>query len=261
MNSLYTARDSMQEPKNTTAYRIVLSLSLAFFFHVLVAMVIGNAFQLPEERESVTVSVRIAPQGQGPEQSAASTRDQQSSESRSQDAKSGGQAPVISSDSGDQAAPIQAPPQTRTPGRPDISSTSPEAGSTDSTPSFRQLFGNRSPETEVPSDEAEITRLSRENRRNLSDYEIKLWERIAGEIRYEEALADLRDPRTVTLELRLMDNGALRRARIAESSGSEALDSLGRQAALSASPFPEPPDGSGRFRVRLIFEPPNNSGQ
>jgi len=76
--------------------------------------------------------------------------------------------------------------------------------------------------------------------------------KIAGEIRYEQALGNLEEARTVTLELRLMDNGALRRARIKESSGSEALDSLGRQAALSASPFPEPlkaatDSGSGSF--------------
>lgn len=252
----------MQESKNTTAYRIVLALSLALFLHVLVAMAIGAWLQLPEqEPERHTVSVRIAPQGQAPEQTTDSRSDREGSDSPARNAESGGRAPVVGSEEGTRAAPIQAPPETRSPGRPDLSAAAPEAGSQDSTSSFRQLFGQRSPDADAPTDESRVTRLSRENREELSDYEIQLWEKIAGEVRYGDALADLREPKTVTLELRLMDNGALRRARIAESSGSGALDRMGRQAALSASPFPEPPDGSGRFRVRLIFEAPSDNRQ
>lgn len=248
----------MQEPKNTTAYRIVLALSLALFVHVLLAMLIRGWFQLPPEpeREPLSVSVRIAPSGESPNQSPASRQDRQGSRSQAQTSESGGRIPVIGQEGGERAAPIQAPPETRTPDRPDLSATSPDSGSEDFVSSFRQLFGSRSPEAEAPEEDARLTRLSRDDERNLSDYEIKLWEKIAGEIRYDPALGDLSEPRAVTLELRLMDNGALRRARIVESSGSDALDNLGRQAALSASPYPEPPDGSGRFRVRLIFEPP-----
>lgn len=248
----------MQEPKITTAYRIVLSLSFALFVHVLLAMVVRSWLHLPPEpeRERLTVSVQVAPSGHSPNQSPASQQDRQGGHSAAQTSEPAGNVPVIGREGGERAAPIQAPPKTRTPGRPDLSAASPDSGSEDFASSFRQLFGSRSPETDAPAEDAKITRLSRDSKRNLSDYEVKLWEKIAGEIRYESALGDLEKPRTVTLELRLMDNGALRRARIAESSGSKALDSLGRQAALSASPFPEPPSGSGRFRVRLIFEPP-----
>ncbi|TDT38481.1 TonB family protein [Halospina denitrificans] len=248
----------MQESKNTTAYRIILSLSLALFVHVLLAMLVRAWLQVPPEpeRPPLTVSVRIAPAGESPNQSAASRENRQGTPSRAQTSESGGSKPVIGRDNGERTAPIQAPPETQTPGRPDLSAANPESGSEDSVSSFRQLFGNRSPETDAPAEDAQVTRLSREDTRNLSDYEIQLWEKIAGEIRYEAALGDLEEPRAVTLELRLMGNGALRRARIRKSSGSEALDSLGRQAALAASPFPEPPEGSGRFRVRLIFEPP-----
>ena len=253
----------MQETKNTVTYRIILSLSLALFLHVLLAMLALAWLQLPPEpeREPLSVSVRIAPAGQSPNQSAASREDRQGSRSQAQSTKSGGSKPVIGRDDGERTAPIEAPPQTQTPGRSDLSAASPESGSEKFVSSFRQLFGNRSPETDAPAEDTQITRLSREDARNLSDYEIKLWEKIAGEIRYEQALGNLEEARTVTLELRLMDNGALRRARIKESSGSEALDSLGRQAALSASPFPEPPEGSDRFRVRLVFEPPREQGE
>ena len=204
----------------------------------------------------MTVKVRIAPSGQSPNQSPASRQDRQGSRSQAQTSESGGRMPVIGQDSGERTAPIEAPPETRTPDRPELSAASPDSGSEDFVSSFRQLFGSRSPEAEDPDEDARITRLSREDARDLSDYEIRLWEKIAGEIRYEPALDNLSESRALTLELRLMDNGALRRARIVESSGSDALDRLGRQAALSASPFPEPPNGSGRFRVRLIFEPP-----
>ena len=253
----------MQELKNTTAYRIILAVSLALFIHVLLAMMVRTWLQSTPEPEHapLTVSVRIAPSGQSPNQSAASREDRQGSRRQTQTSESGGRSPVVGRDNGERTAPIQAPPETHTPGRPNLSPATPESGSDDLASSVRQLFGRRSPETDAPAEDTQTTRLSREDTRNLSDYEIKLWEKIAGEIRYESALGNLEEARSVTLELRLMDNGALRRARIKESSGSEALDSLGRQAALAANPFPEPPDGSGRFRVRLIFEPPGDQGQ
>ena len=205
----------------------------------------------------MSVNVRIAPSGASPDQSPASRQDRQGDRSAAQTSESGGRMPVIGEDTGARTAPIQAPPETRTPDRPDLNATSPESGSEDFVSSFRQLFGSRSPDAEEPDEKARVTRLSRDDKRNLSEYEIQLWEKIAGEIRYEPALAEISEPRGVTLELRLMANGALRRARIMESSGQDALDNLGRQAALSASPYPEPPDGSSRFRVRLIFQPPD----
>ena len=248
----------MQETKQTTLYRIALAISLAFFLHVMLVLAAGSWWQatLEPEREARTIRVQIAPSGtHAPETTTASNADSSASANRESRSEGNGVPPVVTRNQSSHSAPIQVPSETRNPGRPDVSATSAEAGSERSMSSLQKLFGSASPQEKEPDADAEITRLSHEEMQKLSDYELRLWERIAQAVRYQEALAQLRQERSLTLTLHIMENGTLRRARITASSGSDALDRIGRQAALSANPYPKPPESSGPFKVRLVFLP------
>lgn len=70
------------------------------------------------------------------------------------------------------------------------------------------------------------------------------------------SISSLRQTAAVTLELRLLANGALTRARVVDSTGFESLDKAAYKAALAASPYPAPEgEASDRFRVQLLFTP------
>ena len=86
--------------------------------------------------------------------------------------------------------------------------------------------------------------------------------KLAVHLGYE--LEKLREP-TITqltqrvameIELNLLGNGALTRARIVKSTGTKTIDEAAYRAALAASPYPEPPaNGKSRFEVELVFSP------
>ncbi|WP_172962263.1 TonB family protein [Hydrocarboniclastica marina] len=63
----------------------------------------------------------------------------------------------------------------------------------------------------------------------------------------------------ITIELKLLANGAVRRVQLKESSGSEFVDRIAVQSALAASPYPPPPEeerpNGFRFRLHLIMSP------
>lgn len=71
------------------------------------------------------------------------------------------------------------------------------------------------------------------------------------------AMKQLTGKSAMELELQLLENGALTRARVISSTGIEQIDSAAYRAALSASPYPEPQDqgGKNRFEVKLVFAP------
>ena len=70
------------------------------------------------------------------------------------------------------------------------------------------------------------------------------------------SISTLRQTAAVTLELRLLANGALTRARVVESTGHASLDEAAYKAALAASPYPAPEgEVSDRFQVQLLFTP------
>jgi protein TonB len=72
------------------------------------------------------------------------------------------------------------------------------------------------------------------------------------------AMKELDHSSTMEIELHLMESGALTRVRVTRSTGIEQIDSAAYRAALSASPYPEPPpdqSGKSRFEVKLVFAP------
>lgn len=63
----------------------------------------------------------------------------------------------------------------------------------------------------------------------------------------------------ITIELKLLSNGAVRRVQLKESSGSDFVDRIAVQSALAASPYPPPPEEARtngfRFKLYLIMSP------
>lgn len=91
-------------------------------------------------------------------------------------------------------------------------------------------------------------------------YRIKLATHLARELEQRNlpALKTLSRPVTMEIELQLMTNGALTRARILKPTGIRAIDESAYQASLAASPYPEPPATESmlnRFGVTLVFSP------
>ncbi|MCM0611159.1 energy transducer TonB [Marinobacter sediminum] len=72
------------------------------------------------------------------------------------------------------------------------------------------------------------------------------------------ALSRLTQAERMEIELQLLGNGALTRARILKPTGVERIDNAAYRAALAASPYPEPPaegEDQNRFEVELVFSP------
>lgn len=113
----------------------------------------------------------------------------------------------------------------------------------------------RSPETP----EERVTRLM-ESPAELDPYVVKLAIHLARQL--EElrvpAMSELTETVAMEVELQLLGNGALTRARVLKSTGIRRIDEAAYRAALAASPYPQPPNDGGsrnRFEVELLFTP------
>lgn len=72
------------------------------------------------------------------------------------------------------------------------------------------------------------------------------------------AMGALAKATTMAIELQLLGNGALTRARVIKSTGNQQIDGAAYRAALAASPYPEPPASNSnqhRFEIELVFTP------
>ncbi|WP_100640033.1 energy transducer TonB family protein [Marinobacter salexigens] len=112
------------------------------------------------------------------------------------------------------------------------------------------------PKTGTTKDATRITQSPIEQ----DPYLIKLAMHLAAKLETSRipALRELADTTTMELELQLLSNGALTRARVIKSTGAGQIDRAAYQAALSASPYPEPPpdqSSKSHFEVKLVFSP------
>jgi periplasmic protein TonB len=242
------------------AYRMTLALSVAFLFHTL--LMASFPFELPEHNNNpVTVSVQLVPQGSAP---ATQTTPAQTS------------APVrvtpfsvddMLATQPSRDVPRTSRPQTRTVPEPS-GSEAPETKVDSKTQPLKdtqpqQSTGNRQsapsvagqPSERQKTSEQEVT-LKSEAPSEESAYLSLLVQNIARKAQIPK-LDDYEKGQVlgVQLELNLMANGALIDARITKSSGNEGLDRRIYRAALSASPYPEPPtsEGGRRFRVEVRY--------
>lgn len=105
----------------------------------------------------------------------------------------------------------------------------------------------------------EVTRIT-QSPAEQDPYLVKLAMHLATRLETQRipAIGALTDTESMEIELQLLGNGALTRVRVITSTGNKQIDSAAHKAALSASPYPEPPPdqgGKSRFKVKLVFSP------
>ncbi|MGC8121290.1 TonB family protein [Marinobacter sp. VGCF2001] len=127
----------------------------------------------------------------------------------------------------------------------------PESQASRSTPA---LTPRVSEPTQTPERIKRITESPSEN----DPYLIRLATHLAENLDQKRVpeISALTETVSMELELRLMPNGALTRARVIRSTGVEGIDRAAYRTALAASPYPSPEgEESDRFEVELVFTP------
>ncbi|KMQ75209.1 energy transducer TonB family protein [Marinobacter subterrani] len=249
----------MVEEGNTSAvparYRIGLALSLALMFHTLVLSGLPSPVteQKVEHRQSLEFEL-ITP---GTDQTARPAPDANAT-SRP--------IPLIPRFSAEPASePVvtrQAPESPRVP-EPVISE--PPAQKPETTEATRQSSPSHSARagevtrTETQETEATITRITN-SPVEQDPYVVTLATHLGHQLEQARVPAMRALSRIVSMEveLQLLDNGALTRARVLKSTGIDGIDEAAYRAALAASPYPRPPEGENsqnRFEVELVFTP------
>jgi len=115
------------------------------------------------------------------------------------------------------------------------------------------------PERPPEPQEENVTRIT-ESPAELDPYVVKLAIHLARELEKLRvpAMRELTKTVVMEVELQLLGNGALTRARVLRSTGIKNIDEAAYRAALAASPYPQPPREGGsrnRFEVELLFTP------
>ncbi|MBQ0834279.1 energy transducer TonB [Marinobacter sp.] len=245
-------------------YRIALALSTAFLIHTLLLSGVPAIAQDPpvQHRQQLnleliaTQSSHITPATHTPEPVEKRTDRNPPFEVLPDDIPSQPVKPVISTSSSRQktASTEDSQAAAKTKSKPNL--VSPAASS--SPVSSPSKSGARSQVSEKKSSE-DTTKIT-QSPAEQDPYLIKLamhWG-AALETRRVPAMRELADSSTMEVELQLLGNGALTRARVVKSTGIKQIDRAAYQAALAASPYPEPPPdqaGKSRFEVKLLFAP------
>lgn len=241
-------------------YRLWLALSVALVVHTLVLAGLP-AFIAHHELSPPRVEITLAPPSQPPVPASpgsapapdkaqlASTPFQQPTDSKSKVWPE----PVAKTQNPETSARKQAP----APGRQYTSYASPAASNVPSSagasPAAQQKPSLHRRELEQNT-KKQISKLPSET----DPYLIKLASHLAQQLEHQRipAVSQLGSTVTMGIELRLMPNGALTRARVVSSSGVQVIDETVYRTALAASPYPKPDhQGSDRFEVKLIFTP------
>ncbi|MGF2736384.1 TonB family protein [Marinobacter sp. DUT-1] len=251
------------------SYRIALALSIAFLLHTL--FLSGLPFPQPDAPEKQhRLMLELLTSGSTPATSSqpttpAVTRPREQPGERnprfeipeSAETTSPAPAPVTSTLS---PRTVPEPSQRNNPTAPD--NTRQEPAEQQATPSKPASVDSQAGKPKGIKEEAENTELARITRSpsQQDPYLIRLAVHLAKELERLRlpAITRLTDSARMEIELQLMKNGALTRARVVKSTGIQTVDEAAYRAALAASPYPEPPADSGtgdRFGVELVFSP------
>ncbi|MGO1502420.1 MAG: TonB family protein [Marinobacter sp.] len=243
-------------------YRIALALPTAFLIHTLLLSGIPSIVQPPPIQHRQQLSLELVA------------------------AKSRPKTPTVSAPDSSEKSVTRNPPfettldtSTPQPAKPVLSTSHSKqkiADSKDSQPpATKQKTDSASPTTPSRASNSQATSKSptQSSREEISEeltritqspteqdpYLIKLAMHLAAQLETLRipAMNELKKSSAMELELKLLRNGALTRARVITSTGIEQIDSAAYRAALSASPYPEPPDqgSENRFEVKLVFSP------
>lgn len=233
-------------------YRITLALSLALFLHSLLGAALALHWPTLDTPEPPRVELTLVTAG-SPDTTASDP-----ARAARPTAPARHEPVTVISRSGPE--PRQ---EKQDPAEPDPSpsaSTNTAAASPPPPAADTRNQGRASP---IAGDEqAQTSQIPRETGSNQPRYEHELAKRISEQVAKDRITlpkASLRERlRPVELEVRLMKNGALVDARITRSSGFAELDRSALQAALRASPYPEPPASRRkddlRYRVEFHLE-------
>ncbi len=242
-------------------YRITLAISIALLLHTLVMSVLP--FTLPEiksHRRVVQVVLVSAGSDPSPENTASAAKHAHENPSARTAAETTNTQPDVrpntvtlnSPDNQYSAAgePSRSPPREQP-------SDQPSEQSAPSRASVASAAGN--PEATAEKEPEPMTQVSR-SPQETDSYLASLAARVGKELDKRPVPSSHRvaEPVIMALELQLMSSGALTSAKVTQSTGFREIDKAVYQAALLASPYPEPPkehSGRKRFRVELIFTP------
>ncbi|WP_372986542.1 TonB family protein [Marinobacter sp.] len=251
------------------SYRIALALSIAILLHTL--FLSGLPFPQPDAREHHhRLTLELLAPGSTP-----TTSSQPAAPANTQAREQPGErnprfeipepaettptapAPVTSTSS---PRTVSESSQGNNPAAPD--KARPEPVEQQAEPSKPASVASQAGEPGEIQEEAEHTELTRITRSpsQQDPYLIRLAAHLAEELERLRvpAVAKLTDTARMEIELQLMGNGALTRARVVKSTGIQTVDDAAYRAALAASPYPEPPaysETGDRFEVELVFSP------
>ena len=235
------------------AYRLGLAASLALFLHTL--LLSGISTPMEEQTATHRESVRFELVPPGGRKTVANLSE---IPSPNQDAP---RIPPFEIDAPRPESPPEPEtvttrqPETVTPSEQSDTSTPKSEAAQSSTSASAGAEQERSSETR----EERVTRIT-ESPAELDPYVVKLATHLARQL--EElrvpAMRNLTETVAMEVELQLLGNGALTRARVLKSTGIGRIDEAAYRAALAASPYPQPPNNGGsrnRFEVELLFTP------
>lgn len=285
----------MGEDSHIGKHRILLAVSIALFAHTLIGIFLGNYQWLADAPKTVTFQLVISGKPEANSQTQTSTTPSNPS---SEQLPSSDEAAASTPQSQQhmQQPPTEQPTeqaQDRQQVTPRVSTTapqpvqSPQAASaaskeqkpkTGQAPQTRPIEGESaissalaaspfrsssnkgdvSPFTDRGATEG-TNRLTSKPSELLSAYQSTLREHLAERINRSTIKKDMNKAYEITIELRLMSNGALRKVDVIQSSGDLSLDNLVVRTALAASPYPAPPaeasENGFRFPIPLIISP------
>lgn len=235
-------------------YRIGLALSLALLFHTLLLAGIPSPVSEQEEAHRESLKFELIPPGTD-----------ETSGPRSESSAISRPIPPIPRFTAEPLEPIitrqkPAPPDTPKQVASEPSAAKPETSenSRKSTASSGANAGKVA-QQEVEAANAAVTRITR-SPVEQDPYVVILATHLARQLEQVRVPAVSKLSRTVAMEveLQLLGNGALTRARVLKSTGIEGIDEAAYRAALAASPYPRPPEegnSQNRFEVELVFTP------
>lgn len=235
------------------AYRLGLAASLALFLHTL--LLSGLPTPMEEQTATHRESVRFELVPEGARETVANRSE---APSQNQDAP---RIPPFEVD----------PPRPESPPEPEIVTTrqpktvapseqaNTSAMESEAAQPSTSASAGAEPKLSPETPEERVTRIT-ESPAELDPYVVKLAIHLARQL--EElrvpAMSDLTETAAMEVELQLLGNGALTRARVLKSTGIRRIDEAAYRAALAASPYPQPPNNGGsrnRFEVELLFTP------
>ena len=245
-----------RSPSMPASYRLLLAVSLAILAHTLVLAGLPSPLKEARELTHRLVFTLTTPAAVPTPENVANPEPPKPRHSEFEIPPA--EPVVTSTESASNAAPES---QTVTKPQPDPPERKPESTRTRETtaesPASQAMPALKARVSEPTNTPETIKRIT-ESPTETDPYLIKLATHLAEKLDQKRvpAISALTERVSMELELRLMPNGALTRARVIKSTGVQSIDEAAYRTALAASPYPSPEgEATDRFEVELVFTP------